>query len=143
MSTPSRTSIRFTSRSLADGREIIYVDEPGTPERTAEDPRPIEPRVESGELRHDALVDDWVAVAAHRQHRTFMPPKDECPLCPAGHVGVGVDLAVRVRQGHADLAATATQSSTRASWRSSPERTRGSTGRGSSAVRSGVPGSST
>jgi UDPglucose--hexose-1-phosphate uridylyltransferase len=92
MSTPSRTSIRFTSRSLADGREIIYVDEPGTPERTAEDPRPVEPRVESGELRHDALVDDWVAVAAHRQHRTFMPPKDECPLCPAGHGSVPSEI---------------------------------------------------
>jgi len=92
MSTPSRTSIRFTSRNLADGREIIYVDEPGTPERTAEDPRPAEPRVQSGELRHDALVDDWVAVAAHRQHRTFMPPKDECPLCPAGHGSVPSEI---------------------------------------------------
>ena len=77
-------SHRFTSRTLADGREIIYVDEPGTPERTARDPRPVEARVQSGEVRYDALVDDWVAVAAHRQNRTFMPPKDECPLCPAG-----------------------------------------------------------
>jgi len=77
-------TLRFTSRPLADGREIIYVDEPGTPERTAVDPRPVEDRVRSGELRHDALVDDWVAVASHRSHRTFMPPKDECPLCPAG-----------------------------------------------------------
>jgi UDPglucose--hexose-1-phosphate uridylyltransferase len=77
-------SHRFTSRTLADGREIIYVDEPGTPERTARDLRPVEPRVLSGEVRHDALVDDWVAVAAHRQNRTFMPPKDECPLCPTG-----------------------------------------------------------
>ena len=95
MSTSSRTSIRFTSRSLADGREIIYVDEPGTPERIAEDPRPVEPRVQSGELRHDALVDDWVAVAAHRQHRTFMPPKDECPLCPAGHGSVPSEIPER------------------------------------------------
>ncbi|WP_076262856.1 galactose-1-phosphate uridylyltransferase [Intrasporangium flavum] len=76
-------SHRFTTRTLADGREIIYVDEPGTPERTAPDLRPVEPRVQSGEVRYDALVDDWVAVAAHRQNRTFMPPKDECPLCPA------------------------------------------------------------
>jgi UDPglucose--hexose-1-phosphate uridylyltransferase len=84
MTTPTPPTHRFTSRQLADGREIIYVDDPGTPERTAEDPRPVEPRVQSGELRHDALVDDEVAVAAHRQHRTFMPPKNECPLCPAG-----------------------------------------------------------
>jgi len=64
--TPAHPAARVTTRHLADGREIIYVDEPGTPERTAEDPRPVEPRVQSGELRHDALVDDWVAVAAHR-----------------------------------------------------------------------------
>jgi UDPglucose--hexose-1-phosphate uridylyltransferase len=75
---------RFTRRTLADGREILYVDEPGTTERVVDDPRPAESRVTAGELRHDALVDDWVAVASHRSHRTFMPPKDECPLCPAG-----------------------------------------------------------
>jgi UDPglucose--hexose-1-phosphate uridylyltransferase len=95
MSTPASTTSRFTTRLLADGREILYVDEPGTPERTAEDPRPVEPRVQSGELRHDALVDDWVAVAAHRQHRTFMPPKDECPLCPAGHGSVPSEIPER------------------------------------------------
>ncbi|NUR17587.1 MAG: galactose-1-phosphate uridylyltransferase, partial [Dermatophilaceae bacterium] len=92
MTTPSRTTSRMTTRHLADGREIIYVDDPGTPERTAEDQRPVEPRVQSGEIRHDALVDDWVAVAAHRQHRTFMPPKDECPLCPAGHGSVPSEI---------------------------------------------------
>src|SRR5690606_9581222 len=27
--------------------------------------------------------DEWVAVAAHRQERTFLPPPDECPLCPS------------------------------------------------------------
>ena len=95
MSTHQPDGSRFTTRHLADGREIIYVDEPGTPERTAEDPRPVEPRVQSGELRHDALVDDWVAVAAHRQHRTFMPPKDECPLCPAGHGSVPSEIPER------------------------------------------------
>ena len=29
------------------------------------------------------LVDEWVAVAAHRQTRTFLPPSDACPLCPS------------------------------------------------------------
>jgi UDPglucose--hexose-1-phosphate uridylyltransferase len=38
----------------------------------------------AGELRHDPLVDDWVAIAGHRQDRTFLPPRDECPLCPTG-----------------------------------------------------------
>ena len=35
-------------------------------------------------MRHDALIGDWVAVAGHRQNRTFLPPTDECPLCPTG-----------------------------------------------------------
>jgi UDPglucose--hexose-1-phosphate uridylyltransferase len=77
--------LRRTSRRLADGREIIYFDDtPGAPERTAEDTRPLGERAASGEIRYDALVGDWVAVAGHRSNRTFLPPKDECPLCPTG-----------------------------------------------------------
>jgi UDPglucose--hexose-1-phosphate uridylyltransferase len=77
--------VRRTSRELADGREIIYFDDsPGAPERTAEDTRPLGERAASGEIRHDALVGDWVAVAGHRNNRTFLPPKHECPLCPSG-----------------------------------------------------------
>ena len=77
--------LRRTSRRLADGREIIYFDDtPGAPERTAEDTRPLGERAASGEIRFDALVGDWVAVAGHRSNRTFLPPKDECPLCPTG-----------------------------------------------------------
>ena len=76
---------RRTSRRLADGREIIYFDEsPGAPERIAEDTRPLGERAASGEIRHDALTGDWVAVAGHRNDRTFQPPKHECPLCPTG-----------------------------------------------------------
>ncbi|HET7801435.1 MAG TPA: galactose-1-phosphate uridylyltransferase, partial [Humibacillus xanthopallidus] len=86
---------RITRRQLADGREIIYVDEPGAPERTAVDPRPVEERVHAGEIRWDALVADWVAVASHRQNRTFMPPKDECPLCPAGLGSVPSEIPER------------------------------------------------
>ena len=26
--------------------------------------------------------DEWVAVAAHRQTRTHLPPADQCPICP-------------------------------------------------------------
>lgn len=79
---------RVTIRRLADGREITYVDGPDAPPRLAEDTRPLGERVPSGELRWDALVGDWVAVAAHRQERTFLPPKDECPLCPTGRGSV-------------------------------------------------------
>lgn len=77
--------IRRTSRLLADGREIIYFDDsPGAPLREADDTRPLGQRARAGQLRHDALVGDWVAVAGHRLNRTFLPPKDECPLCPTG-----------------------------------------------------------
>jgi UDPglucose--hexose-1-phosphate uridylyltransferase len=75
---------RTTARRLADGREILYLDSAGAPDRRAEDTRPLGDRVAAGELRWDALAGDWVAVAGHRQDRTFLPPKDECPLCPTG-----------------------------------------------------------
>jgi UDPglucose--hexose-1-phosphate uridylyltransferase len=33
------------------------------------------------ELRFNRLSGQWVAVATHRQDRTFLPPEDACPLC--------------------------------------------------------------
>ena len=35
-------------------------------------------------LRYDALLDEWVAIAVAPADRTFLPPPDECPLCPSG-----------------------------------------------------------
>ena len=34
------------------------------------------------ELRWNPQLMQWVIVATHRQHRTFKPPKEFCPLCP-------------------------------------------------------------
>ncbi len=34
------------------------------------------------ELRYHPFLDQWVITATHRQDRTFLPPKDFCPLCP-------------------------------------------------------------
>jgi UDPglucose--hexose-1-phosphate uridylyltransferase len=34
------------------------------------------------ELRWDPTKKEWVAYATHRQDRTFLPPKEYCPLCP-------------------------------------------------------------
>ena len=31
----------------------------------------------------DPLVNEWIAISAHRQHRIFLPPKELCPLCPS------------------------------------------------------------
>ncbi|GAT86466.1 galactose-1-phosphate uridylyltransferase [Paenarthrobacter nicotinovorans] len=76
---------RITTTRLADSRELIYFDDPGTPERSPEslvDHRRLPARGEPGEVRYDALSGDWVAVAAHRQTRTHLPPADQCPICP-------------------------------------------------------------
>jgi len=68
-------------RQMADGRIIRYYDTQGQA-RSAEDSRPREEQPEIGELRLDPLVNEWVAMAAHRQGRIFLPPKELCPLCP-------------------------------------------------------------
>ncbi|MDR6791577.1 UDPglucose--hexose-1-phosphate uridylyltransferase [Pseudarthrobacter oxydans] len=76
----------ITSTRLSDGRELIYFDDAAAPKsRAAElttDQRGLPPRGEPGEVRYDALTDEWVAVAAHRQTRTHLPPADQCPICP-------------------------------------------------------------
>jgi len=85
--TPPR--VRRTSTTLADGRELIYFDdsEPylsGAQSREVVDERPLDERPTAGTMRLDALTNDWVSIADHRQNRTFLPPTDECPLCPSG-----------------------------------------------------------
>lgn len=34
------------------------------------------------ELRWNPILREWTITATHRQDRTFLPPEDECPLCP-------------------------------------------------------------
>ena len=70
-----------TSRTMNDGRTIRYYDTQGQ-SRTVKDQRPEEAQPGIGELRLDPLVNEWVAMAAHRQTRIFLPPKELCPLCP-------------------------------------------------------------
>jgi UDPglucose--hexose-1-phosphate uridylyltransferase len=36
------------------------------------------------ELRFNRLLGTWVAIATHRQDRTFLPPPNACPLCHRG-----------------------------------------------------------
>ena len=93
--------IRFTSTRLADGRELVYVDdsEPyvsGAATRRLDDPRPLRDRfapvpgpdgmtvpVVGPQMRCDPLTGDWIPMATHRMDRTFLPAADACPLCPA------------------------------------------------------------
>jgi UDPglucose--hexose-1-phosphate uridylyltransferase len=75
--------VKRVSARLADGREIIYFDESDDAERVLVDSRDLSPTTTRSQIRHDPLLDEWVAVASHRQGRTFLPPADECPLCPS------------------------------------------------------------
>ncbi|MFJ5861659.1 galactose-1-phosphate uridylyltransferase [Pseudarthrobacter sp. NPDC092439] len=94
----------ITATTLSDGRELFYFDDAGANgprgsaggvwagaaepagaaggAAAAVDRRALPPRGEPGEVRYDALTDEWVAVAAHRQTRTHLPPADQCPICP-------------------------------------------------------------
>jgi len=74
-------AIRRNDRLMADGRTIRYYDT-ANQKRNAPDLRPVEEQAGIGELRLDPLVNEWVVVAAHRQGRVFLPPKELCPLCP-------------------------------------------------------------
>ncbi|WP_269855723.1 galactose-1-phosphate uridylyltransferase [Streptomyces sp. RPT161] len=75
--------MKKTTTLLADGRELVHYDARDDVPRDAVDQRPLEPTATASEIRHDPLLDEWVAVASHRQTRTYHPPADACPLCPS------------------------------------------------------------
>ncbi|MEV0845354.1 galactose-1-phosphate uridylyltransferase [Streptomyces sp. NPDC049954] len=77
--------MKKTSTRLADGRELIYYDlddTAGKLVRDAVDRRPLDPIGTASEVRADPLLGDAVAIASHRQGRTYHPPADQCPLDP-------------------------------------------------------------
>ena len=81
--------VRRTTSRLADDREIIYFDdtEPylsGAQTRELTDKRELGPAARAGQMRRDPLSGAWIAMATHRLDRTYLPPADECPLCPTG-----------------------------------------------------------
>lgn len=74
--------MKRTAAKMADGRELVYFDERELV-HNGYDRRELPPRPAAPELRHDDLTDEWIAIAAQRQTRTFLPPADQCPLCPS------------------------------------------------------------
>jgi len=71
--------------TLADGRELIYFDDPDTtlsPDR-APDLRDLAPRPANARMRQDPLTGEWISVAAARQNRVFLPPAHLDPLAPS------------------------------------------------------------
>lgn len=69
---------------LADGRELIYFDDPGTAlgAERAVDARTLDPRPATATMRQDVLTGDWITVASNRQNRAFLPPAHLDPLSP-------------------------------------------------------------
>ncbi|MFT4051122.1 MAG: galactose-1-phosphate uridylyltransferase [Microbacterium sp.] len=89
------------STRLADGRELIYFDDPGTtlPPERAIDTRALDPRPATATMRQDVLTGDWISVAAARQSRAFLPPAELDPLAPQSatnpsELPSGYDVAV-------------------------------------------------
>jgi len=80
--------VRKTSARLADGRGLIYYDETDDAVRETHDRRRLDAVVVESEARYDAVMDEWVVIASHRQDRTYLPPVELCPLCPSrdGHL---------------------------------------------------------
>ncbi|WP_181783789.1 galactose-1-phosphate uridylyltransferase [Pseudonocardia pini] len=77
-------ALHRTAGRLSDGREIFWYDaEPGRVAGVDERGLPEVHTV--SEIRYDELLDEWVAIASHRQTRTFQPSggADQCPLCPS------------------------------------------------------------
>jgi UDPglucose--hexose-1-phosphate uridylyltransferase len=72
-----------TRTTLADGRELLYYDDAEPPSQPPPDRRDLAASATSPEMRYDALVDEWVAIAEHRMDRTHLPPSGQCPLCPS------------------------------------------------------------
>ena len=75
--------MKRTISRMADGRQLIYFDEADDTVRDVPDLRELPAPPPAPQLRYDPLTDEWIAVAAHRQARTFLPPTSECPLCPS------------------------------------------------------------
>ncbi|MEU4210254.1 galactose-1-phosphate uridylyltransferase [Streptomyces sp. NPDC026206] len=75
--------MKKTATRLADGRELFYYDSRDDAVRDTVDQRPLQRPTTTGEIRHDPLLGDSVAIASHRQSRTYHPPPGQCPLCPS------------------------------------------------------------
>jgi UDPglucose--hexose-1-phosphate uridylyltransferase len=78
--------MRKTHARLADGRQIIYFDESDTAVRALTDRRELPAFRVWPALRYDAVLDEWIGLADFRQDRTYLPPDDQCPLCPSSAV---------------------------------------------------------
>ena len=78
------SAISKKTSKLADGRDLFYFDDAGSSlgaDRKA-DLRNLGDRPAVAEMRLDSLTGEWISVAAARHNRAFLPPANQCPLCP-------------------------------------------------------------
>jgi len=78
------SAITKKTSKLADGRDLFYFDDANSnlaPERKA-DLRNLGDRPAVAEMRLDSLTGEWISIAAARNNRAFLPPANQCPLCP-------------------------------------------------------------
>ncbi|AEV15766.1 Galactose-1-phosphate uridylyltransferase [Thermus sp. CCB_US3_UF1] len=73
-----------------DGRELILYG--FSPVAEAPLPELEEAFHPTPHLRYHPLRGEWVVYAAHRQERTFLPPKEHCPLCPSRPGGFPTEI---------------------------------------------------
>ena len=86
--------VRRSARRMADGREIVYFDDTlPFRERAAVDLRNLPPATADPEMRYDPLTGEWIAIAAHRNARTFRPAPDQDPLAPTVPGGIPTEIA--------------------------------------------------
>ena len=74
--------MRKIAARMADGRELFYFDDVTPTRKVLPDTRDLPHVTQGSTMRFDVLTGEWVAIAAHRQDRIYMPPADHCPLCP-------------------------------------------------------------
>jgi UDPglucose--hexose-1-phosphate uridylyltransferase len=72
-----------TWAKLADGRDLLFFALPGHVPAPVADRRPLPQREpDQSQLRFDRSTGQWVIIAGLRQDRTYLPPPEQCPLCP-------------------------------------------------------------
>jgi len=87
--------MRVRTVTLPDGRYLSYYEfgDENWPAVTGNHPRvTLAPRIgddRSSELRWNPLLGEWLVTATHRQERTFLPPENFCPFCPASGTFAG------------------------------------------------------
>lgn len=77
-------AVRRTAQRLADGREILYFDDPRTHLSVdrAVDGRVLPPRPGTASMRLDVLTGEWITHATARGSRVVLPPAHLDPLAP-------------------------------------------------------------